>query len=94
MVKQTKILNDKRRLIIDWAKMNDWVINPSKGMEIYVENILKFGYCPCDPKRPDCPCPESAIEVERKGHCLCRLYWKDLDTFRATLNAGRKKEEK
>ena len=86
--------NEKRRQIIDFAKEHNWVINPSKGYEIYVENILRFKHCPCDSKRPDCPCPESVSEVESKGYCRCRLYWKDLDTFKSTLKAGRKNNDR
>lgn len=92
-MKKTKKENNKRRQIIDWATEHNLVINPSKGMEVYVQNILTFGYCPCDSNRPDCPCPESISDVAEKGHCLCRLYWKDLDTFMATLKAGREKNE-
>ena len=89
-MKKTLMENNLRRLIIRWAKENNFVISPAKGMELYVQNIMNFGYCPCDKTRPTCPCPESVDEVQRKGHCLCRLYWKSLDVFEATLTAGKK----
>jgi len=75
----------KRFEIIDLAIEHGWVINPSKGMEIFVENIVTFGHCPCDSSRPDCPCPQAEAEVANKGHCLCRLFWADYQAFRKTL---------
>lgn len=93
MKNKTKIENDKRREIIDWAKEHNFIINPSKGMEGFVENILRFGFCPCDKEREHCPCPESITEVPTDGYCLCRLYWKDLDSFRVTLKAGEEDEQ-
>jgi ferredoxin-thioredoxin reductase catalytic subunit len=76
---------EKRFEIIDYAIEHDWIINPSKGMEPYVENIINFGHCPCDSSRPDCPCPEAKTEVASQGHCLCRLYWASYQEFKKML---------
>jgi ferredoxin-thioredoxin reductase catalytic subunit len=88
------IANRKRLEILDWAKVHGVVINPSKGYEIYVDNILKFGYCPCDSNRPGCPCDKAEEEIKAKGHCLCRLFWRDIDTFKETLNGGQVQADK
>lgn len=93
MKRTAKNTNEVRKRMIDWAKEHNWVINPSKGMEIYVENYLRFGFCPCDSSRLTCPCEESIVDMEKWGHCRCRLYWKDLDTFKDTLRAGEKEDE-
>lgn len=83
----------KRFEIIDYAIEHSWVIEPSKGMEIFVGNIIRFGTCPCDPTRPDCPCPQAEAEVANNGHCRCSLYWKDYQTFRATLRPLKGEED-
>lgn len=85
--------NMQRKKILDYAEEQGWVINPSKGMEDYVQNILRFGYCPCDKRRAECPCVEANDEVDVDGFCLCRLYWRDYDAFKATLRAGEKDDE-
>ena len=84
----------KRHEIIDWAVTHNAIINPSKGMEMYVENFFKFGHCPCDSNRTMCPCTEALDDIERKGCCLCRLFWRDLETFKATLRSTSKRDEK
>lgn len=81
-------MNEFRKRIIDWARDHDFVINPSKGYEQYIQDMLHLGFCPCDTTRRHCPCPESVEEVKVAGHCLCSLYWKDLQTFKDTLQAG------
>jgi ferredoxin-thioredoxin reductase catalytic subunit len=82
---------DKRLEILGWAQKHGWVINPSKGYEMYVDNFFKFKACPCDRSRTNCPCTQSTSEVKDKGFCLCRLFWRDLEAFKSTL---RRKDEK
>lgn len=75
----------KRIEILNFASSHGWVINPGKGMEVYVDNIIKFGHCPCDSSRPDCPCSLAEEEVASKGHCRCSLYWTDYQAYKDTL---------
>jgi ferredoxin-thioredoxin reductase catalytic subunit len=75
----------KRFEIIDYAIEYNFVIDPSKGMERFIDNILKFGYCPCDSTRPDCPCTLAAEEVAKYGRCRCSLFWADYQAFRKIL---------
>lgn len=89
-VTKVMIENGQRRKVVDAAIEQGWVINPSKGMEYYVQTFLKLGYCPCDNNRTNCPCPQAITEVTGDGYCKCRLYWLDLQTFRDTLTAGQK----
>jgi len=79
--KKSKVGNGMRRAICDFARDNGFVIHP-KGYDYYVESYNMFNYCPCDKARKNCPCPEAVTEVPLKGHCLCRLFWRDLDTFK------------
>ena len=71
--------NRKRREILDWARDHNVGISPGVGYDYYIESFDMFGYYPCDPKRKCCPCPESIKEVKEKGHCLCKLFWRDHD---------------
>ncbi len=84
----------KRLEIVAWAKEHNLVINPSKGYELYIRQFFEFGRCPCDKtgKRTKCPCPESLEDVKERGWCLCRLYYRDLETFRKTLKGGQDEE--
>ncbi len=85
MRKPTRLqLNAKRIEVLGFADKHSLVINPAKGMEQYVKNIFEFGCCPCDKTRDCCPCSQALQEIEKMGHCLCRLFWRDLDTFKAT----------
>lgn len=84
---------EKRYQVIDLAIERGWFINPSKGMELYIENVMRIGRCPCDPTRPDCPCRESIEEVTTKGHCKCGLYWQSYRDFRNTLRPLKAEED-
>jgi len=75
----------KRFEIVDHAIEKGWVIAPSKGMETFIEAIIKLGHCPCVSTRLYCPCPESDAEVANVGRCRCSLFWRDLETFRKIL---------
>ena len=79
---KSKALNKKRREILDFARDNGLVIHPGGGFEYYINLFYKSGRCPCDKNRPDCPCPESVEEVKKDGYCKCRLFWRDLDTYK------------
>ena len=73
----------------EYAKKNGFSLNPNrKIVEGIVKSLLerekKFGgrYCPCrritgnpeDDKKIICPCAYHREELERDGHCLCRLF--------------------
>jgi ferredoxin-thioredoxin reductase catalytic subunit len=84
---------EKRFEIIDYAIEHNFVIDPSKGMERFIDNILKFGYCPCDSSRPNCPCFQAAGEVARNGYCRCSLFWTDYQAFKKTLRSLKGEED-
>ena len=75
-------MNRKRREILDFARDNNLTIHPGVGYDYSINSYFMFNCCPCDPKRLNCPCPESIKEVKEKGWCKCRLYWRDYDTFK------------
>lgn len=77
----TKRLRQKRLEVIDFAIKNAFVIHPG-GYDYYINNFLDLSHCPCDTSRKECPCPEADEEVEEKGHCLCRLLWRDYRTYK------------
>ncbi len=70
------------RRIVDFADEHKLVINPAAGYTYYVKNYHESGRCPCDSKRLECPCPEAISDVEKNGCCKCRLFWRDLKTFK------------
>ena len=76
-----KTKNRKRRQLLIFARDNSLVIHPGCGFEYYITNFFEVGRCPCDDTRPDCPCPESVVEIKEFGWCKCRLYWRDLDVY-------------
>jgi len=82
MKKIGKLGNKKRREVLDFARDNGLVIHPGRGFDYYIDNFFEAGHCPCDQDRPDCPCPESVGEVKELGWCKCRLFWRDLDTYK------------
>lgn len=79
-------MNEFRKRILDHAEEHGFLINLSKGFEPFVQDMLHLGFCPCT-NRKHCPCPESIDEVRNDGHCKCRLFWLNYDTFRKTLTA-------
>lgn len=79
--KNSKEVRQMRLEILDFAIANGFVIHAG-GYDYYIDNYLALSRCPCDPERPSCPCSEAVEEVKEKGHCLCRLLWRDLATYK------------
>lgn len=83
-IKQTE-KTKRRRQICDFARDHNLVINPGCGFDYYINAYYESGgRCPCDATRVECPCPESIDEVKKNGACKCRLFWRDLDTYKAS----------
>lgn len=82
--KKAKLKPAQYRAIVNWAIVHKMAINPT-GCGYYVESFNMFNACPCDRTRKVCPCPESIEEVQKDGHCLCRLFWRDLETFKQLM---------
>ena len=72
------------------AKENGLVLNPDaerlqKVVGGMTENFKKHGdyFCPCKRKNDPpvtgedtlCPCSEMANEIEKDGHCFCKLFF-------------------
>ena len=76
--------NKKRRAMLDFAKDNGLVIHPGRGFDYYIDSYFMFGHCPCDENRVNCPCAEAIEECKNAGMCKCRLFWRDLDTYKMT----------
>ncbi len=74
----------------DRAARYGLVVNPDtsrveKVVGLMTENLVSTGrpFCPCkqghplDPSAdPVCPCREWLDEIERDGHCSCRLFFR------------------
>ena len=66
-------------------RLNTDEARATKVVGSMTNNFLKSGkyYCPCKqshPLNPDkdtlCPCNEMKQEIEKDGHCCCRLFYK------------------
>jgi ferredoxin-thioredoxin reductase catalytic subunit len=72
------------------ARQNGYVLNPDKKrvekvVGLMTENLVASGktFCPCKQSHPldpakdvTCPCPEWKADIERDGHCFCRLFYR------------------
>jgi hypothetical protein len=76
-----KDIHKKRKEILDFAHHNHMVIHPD-GWDDFISNYLEFHHCVCDANRLSCPCQEAIKEVISIGHCKCRLFWRDYQTFK------------
>lgn len=80
-----KVIKDYK----DYAEKKGFKLNPDKQaveklIKGLLENEKKYGerYCPCrrvtgntEKDRPKiCPCEQHLQEIERDGHCYCRLF--------------------
>lgn len=86
----TKEYNDNLSRIRGIAQENGHVLNPDqdrlqKVVGLMTMNKSEFGkyYCPCKQSHPlvpgkdvICPCPPLADEVQKDGHCFCKLFYK------------------
>ena len=86
-----ELLREVRGIIHEYAKENNYSLNPDFKVlaKLYMklaDNIDKHGfpYCPCrivipGVHNPDnvCPCPFSKDEIEKTGHCKCRLFYSE-----------------
>lgn len=73
-------INQKRLEIIEWARLNAFVIDPFKGMDHHIDDFAETGWCPCDKAgiksvRTNCPCKQSLADILENGRCLCGLFW-------------------
>ena len=66
--------------IINFAIANHCVINPI-GYVRFAESFNACSSCPCDKSRKECPCPQAPGEIEKDGHCICQLFWKDYQAY-------------
>lgn len=76
-----KKVTEMRLAILNFAIENGFTIHAG-GYDYYIDNFLDLSRCPCDPARATCPCPEAVQDVKDKGHCLCKLLWKDYATYK------------
>ncbi len=72
------------------AEKNDCVLNKDnervdKVLGLMAENVVVAGraFCPCKQSKPlnvskdvVCPCPEWQKEIEKDGHCFCKLFFR------------------
>lgn len=72
------------------AQDHGYVLNPEpsrveKVVGLMTDNLAATGrkFCPCKQSHPldptkdvICPCPEWQADIERNGHCFCRLFFK------------------
>jgi len=73
---------NKRAIIFaTFAQKNGFITVPTPGIGIFVDDFLDLGCCACHPERKACPCPQAKEEVEKNGHCACKLFWKDYNTW-------------
>ncbi len=66
--------------MIKFALEHGFVVTPA-GIQYWIDSYNMFNYCPCDPARKTCPCPEAIDEVKKKGKCLCHLFWRDYTAY-------------
>ena len=66
-----------------------YVLNPDPARTLKVSNLLAVNFaahgkyfCPCKQSEPldpakdvPCPCPTLKAEIEKDGHCFCRLFY-------------------
>ena len=77
----------------NYAEKNEILLNPDKKVTDFIiksllEREKKFGqkYCPCrkisgdaeEDKKIICPCIYHLEEIKKDGHCLCRLFVKNV----------------
>ena len=59
---------------IDFALQND--IEVDCGLDYWAKVCVEHGgACNCRPsERPICPCGECLSEINKNGHCFCRIF--------------------
>jgi ferredoxin-thioredoxin reductase catalytic chain len=72
------------------AEKHGYILNPDrerveKVVGLMTENLVAAGqrFCPCKQTHPlnrdkdmTCPCPPWKVEIEKDGHCFCRLFYR------------------
>ena len=85
----TKEYNENLSRVTKIARKSGYVLNPDqerlqKVVGLMTMNQNEFGkyYCPCKqshPLNPEkdllCPCLPLADEVQKDGHCFCKLFF-------------------
>jgi len=73
----TRDSNGIRQLfkMLDFMEQNSLFIHPLHSLAERVGIVLESGRCPCNINRKECPCPESLMEIKKKGHCHCAIFF-------------------
>lgn len=76
-------LEAQYRKMTDFCAKHGLKTHPLKTLKQWAEVVCEKNHCPCDPKRPECPCPEALDEIESKGKCKCGKFfspdkWEDI----------------
>ncbi|MDD5060764.1 MAG: hypothetical protein PHN44_00590 [Candidatus Marinimicrobia bacterium] len=80
MAKKKKVSRERVFEVLKFAQDNKVVITPV-GMGYYLGGFAKFQACPCDTNRKKCPCVQALEEIKKDGHCLCRLFYRDYQSY-------------
>ncbi len=85
------MIEKEKKIAETYAKLKGFKLNPNKEeLDMVLKGLAKnrekhkVPYCPCRPivndKKEDakkiCPCFWHLKEIEKDGHCLCKLFFK------------------
>ncbi|MFC2008642.1 hypothetical protein ACFLUT_01110 [Chloroflexota bacterium] len=48
------------------------LVLPNEGcLNAHAAKYVELGHCPCDDRRPSCPCDEALDDIDTMGRCEC-----------------------
>ena len=67
----------KARTVIEeltaYARQYNLVV-PNEGcLKAHAAKYVELGHCPCDDRRPSCPCDEALDDIDTMGRCECGM---------------------
>ena len=57
--------------LTEFARRHNLMLPRESCLNAHAAKYVKLGHCPCDERRPSCPCDEALFEIETIGRCEC-----------------------
>ena len=74
-----------------YARRHILVLPQEDCLTAHAVRYVELGHCPCDERRPNCPCGEALDDIDTMGRCECGVL---IDPIKLLENRKQRSESK